>query len=178
MAIIRLLKCALVVGIVLILHLELFANIRFFGVMPELMLGLAITAGWHGGPSSGAIIGFASGLLVDMYIATPLGLSALTYALIAYLLGVVAELLAEDVERIVRTVISITSVSLGLVVYVLFGELIAQPNLYNRNFGKILVVGALYTGFFIPALHYLMAWVFHENKYVGSINSFGPSQVT
>ena len=44
---------------------------------------------------------WASGFLVDLYLASPLGLSALTYALIGYLLGIISELIAEDVERIV-----------------------------------------------------------------------------
>ena len=96
---------------------------------------------------------------------TPLGLSALTYALVGYLLGIISELIAEDVERIVRSVISLVGVVLGLVVFVLFGELIAEPNLYNKNFGKVLVVGGLYKGAFMPLLHILMEWVFHKSTY-------------
>jgi len=165
MTFLRAVKAVTVLGVLLILQLELFASIRFFGVMPEIMLGAAVAAGWHGGPTDGAIMGFASGLLVDLYLASPLGLSALSYALIGYLVGVISGLIAEDVERIVRTVISLVGIVLGLVTFVLFGELIAEPNLYNKNFGKILVVGGLYTGLFIPILHYLMEWVFHQGNY-------------
>ena len=78
MVFLRFLKGFLVLSLVLILQLELFASIRFFGVMPELMLGIAITAGWNGGSSRGAVVGFISGMSIDLYLATPLGLSALT----------------------------------------------------------------------------------------------------
>ena len=178
MSMFRLIKALFVITLVLILQLELFSNIRFFGVMPELMLGLAIASGWHGGPSNGALTGFVCGFAVDLYLATPLGLSALSYALIGYLLGVLAEIVAEDVERIVRLIISIAAIALGLTLFVFFGELIAEPNLYNKNFGKILVVGALYTGLFIPVLHYLMSWVFHGNTYQGSQRPINSSQLT
>ncbi|MBD30100.1 MAG: rod shape-determining protein MreD [Acidimicrobiaceae bacterium] len=165
MSFLRTVKEVLVLIVLLILQLELFASIRLFGVMPEIMLGAAVAAGWHGGPTDGAVIGFLSGFLVDLYLASPMGLSALTYALIGYLIGMISELIAEDVERIVRTVISLVGIVLGLVTFVLFGELIAEPNLYNKNFGKILVVGGLYTGLFIPVLHFLMEWVFHQSSY-------------
>tara|TARA_Y100001936_G_scaffold119454_1_gene116885 strand:- start:1672 stop:2208 length:537 start_codon:yes stop_codon:yes gene_type:complete len=168
MTFLRAVKAGVVLVILLILQLELFASIRFFGVMPEIMLGAAVASGWHGGPNDGAIMGFTSGFLVDLYLASPMGLSALSYALIGYLLGIISELIAEDVERIVRTVISLVGIVLGLITFVLFGELIAEPNLYNKNFGKILVVGGLYTGLFIPVLHFLMEWVFHQSNYRNS----------
>ena len=161
----RVVKSGVVLITLLILQLELFASIRFFGVMPEIMLGAAVVSGWHGGPTDGTLLGFSSGFLVDLYLASPMGLSALSYALIGYLVGIISELIAEDVERIVRTVISLVGIILGLVTFVLFGELIAEPNLYNKNFGKILVVGGLYTGLFIPVLHFLLEWVFHQSNY-------------
>ena len=165
MPLVHFFKAILVLIILLILQLEIFASVRFFGVMPEIMLGAAVVSGWHGGPIEGAFVGFISGFLIDLYLPTPLGLSALTYALVGYLLGIISELIAEDVERIVRSVISLVGVVLGLVVFVLFGELIAEPNLYNKNFGKVLVVGGLYTGAFMPLLHILMEWVFHKTTY-------------
>ena len=113
MVFLRFLKGFIVLSLVLILQLELFASIRFFGVMPELMLGVAIAAGWNGGSSRGAVVGFIGGMSIDLYLATPLGLSALTYSIIGYLIGIVAEIVAEDVEKIVRLVISIATVAFG-----------------------------------------------------------------
>ena len=58
MTFLRIVKAGVVLIILLILQLELFASIRFFGVMPEIMLGAAVVSGWHGGPTDGAIMGF------------------------------------------------------------------------------------------------------------------------
>ena len=45
MTFLRVVKAGVVLVILLILQLELFASIRFFGVMPELMLGAAVASG-------------------------------------------------------------------------------------------------------------------------------------
>ena len=150
--------------LLLLLQLELFSSLRFFGVMPEVMLAAAIAAGWYGGPSGGAIVGFSCGLFYDFYLATPLGLTALTYAIIGYLLGQIAAFLSDEAEWIVRITISVAAVTMGIVLFVTFGELIAEPNLYNRNFGKILVVASLYTGFLMVPIHFMMAWAFGASR--------------
>jgi len=153
-------KSAIALLILLVLQLELFSSLRFFGVMPELLLGAAIAAGWYGGPIGGAVVGFSGGLFYDLYLATPMGLNALTYAIVGYLLGQIATFLSDEAEWVIRITISVASVTLGLLLFVTFGELIAEPNLYNRNFGKVLVVASLYTGLLMAPIHYMMAWVF------------------
>ena len=161
---IALIRNFVVLLVLLVLQLELFSSLRFFGVMPELLLAAAIAAGWYGGPLGGAIIGFSSGLFYDFYLATPLGLNALTYAIIGYLLGQIATFLSDEAEWVIRITISVASVTLGLTLFVIFGELIAEPNLYNRNFGKILVISSLYTGVLLFPIHYMMAWAFGSDR--------------
>ena len=157
-------KNCLVLLLLLLLQLELFSSLRFFGVMPELLLAAAVAAGWYGGPTGGALVGFTSGLFYDFYLATPLGLNALTYAIVGYLLGQIAAFLSDEAEWIIRITISVAAVTIGLVLFVTFGELIAEPNLYNRNFGKILVIASLYTGLLMVPIHYMMAWSFGESR--------------
>ena len=131
-------KNGIVLLFLLLLQLELFSSMRFFGVMPELLLASAIAAGWYGGPTSGAIVG--------------------------YLLGQIAVFLSDEAEWIIRITISVAAVTVGLVLFVTFGELIAEPNLYNRNFGKILVISSLYTGLLMVPVHFLMAWAFGARR--------------
>ena len=164
MAAVSVIKNAIAIIFLLILQLELFSSLRFFGVMPELVLAGAIAAGWYGGPVGGAVVGFTGGLFYDMYLATPLGLNALTYALIGYLLGQIANFLSEDAELIIRLIISFAAVSVGLLMFVTFGELLVQPNLYNKRFGKVLVISSLYTGLLMMPIHFLMAWAFNAHR--------------
>jgi rod shape-determining protein MreD len=64
------------------------SDLRVDGVAPDLMLLLAICAGLFGGSRQGVLVGFASGLLSDLWMTdTPLGLAALTFCLVGYGVG-------------------------------------------------------------------------------------------
>lgn len=72
----------------LLLHTSVLARIRVFGVMPDFMLLVAVAAGISGGPIRGATMGFAAGLAIDLFLTTPLGLSALVFTFVGYGVGV------------------------------------------------------------------------------------------
>jgi rod shape-determining protein MreD len=72
----------------LLLQTSVLARMRLFGVMPDFMLLVAVAAGITAGPIRGATIGFASGMLIDLFLPTPLGLSALVFTLVGYAVGV------------------------------------------------------------------------------------------
>jgi rod shape-determining protein MreD len=80
-------RTALVLLGALVLQVSLLGRLPVFGVTAELMLLVAIAAGLTGGPERGAIVGFAAGLLYDVTLHTPLGLSALVFALMGYAVG-------------------------------------------------------------------------------------------
>jgi rod shape-determining protein MreD len=72
----------------LLLQTTLLAQVRIFGVMPDFMLLLAVAGGVTAGATRGAALGFASGMLIDLFLPTPLGLSALVFTLVGYGVGV------------------------------------------------------------------------------------------
>jgi rod shape-determining protein MreD len=72
----------------ILIQTSLLGGIRPDGVAPDLMIAIAIAGGLAGGPEQGAQIGFAAGLLTDLFVqATPLGLNALTLCLVGYAVG-------------------------------------------------------------------------------------------
>ena len=84
------LRLALLILAVVVLQTTAFsAGLRVFGVMPDLGLVLTVAVAFYIGPERGAVFGFVSGLAVDLFLSTPLGLSALSFALVAYGVGVV-----------------------------------------------------------------------------------------
>ncbi|HJM27070.1 MAG TPA: rod shape-determining protein MreD, partial [Acidimicrobiales bacterium] len=54
-------------------------EIRLQGATVELMMVIAILAGFHGGPERGALVAFFAGLLQDSLLSVPLGLHALVF---------------------------------------------------------------------------------------------------
>jgi len=69
-------------------QVTVFPHLRLFGVVPDLGLLVALAVGYQEGPEAGAIVGFVSGLGFDFFLSTPLGLDALSYAIVGYGIGV------------------------------------------------------------------------------------------
>lgn len=64
-------------------------------VVVQLVLALVVAAGAAGGPERGALAGFVLGMMYDLGIGTPLGLSALAYGLGGLVAGYVVVLTPE-----------------------------------------------------------------------------------
>ena len=88
----RWVKAGLKVLVVLLLGIlvqtSFGADLRVDDVAPDFMLLLAVCAGFVGGPDEGAVVGFAAGLLSDLFLQnTPFGLSALAACLAGFAAG-------------------------------------------------------------------------------------------
>ena len=82
-------RAALVALVALVLQISVVADLRVAGAVGDLMLVVVVAAGLTGGPDRGVGYGFALGVLYDLVLDTPFGLSALTYALVGYAVGLV-----------------------------------------------------------------------------------------
>lgn len=76
------------IGMMLLaLQTTLFVEMQPFGVIIQVLLAFAASAGAVGGPERGAITGFVVGLMFDLSIGTPLGGSSLTMGVAGYVAG-------------------------------------------------------------------------------------------
>ena len=69
---------------------------RVFGVVPDLGLVATVAIAYREGPELGSIFGFAAGLAMDLFLQTPLGLTALAFALTGYVIGILQGALAAQ----------------------------------------------------------------------------------
>ena len=86
-------RAALVVAVAIVLQVSLVSDLRLFGAMGDLVLVVVVAAGITGGADRGATYGFAAGLAFDLLVESPFGLTALTFAVIGYGVGMLATLL-------------------------------------------------------------------------------------
>ena len=86
----KLWRLAFLVVLFAIVQVTVFTHLRILGVVPDLGLVLAVAIAYRSGPEAGALTGFAAGLCYDIFLETPLGLSALSYALTGYAIGLLA----------------------------------------------------------------------------------------
>lgn len=157
------LKAGILLVVVLVFQVELFSDMRFFGIMPELLLGAAIAGGWAGGPDRGAIVGFSAGMLYDLYLPTPLALSALSYMLIGFAVGTISAGIAESGEKPLRRAVSLVALPVGITLFVVLGELLGQ-DLYTGTFAKLIIIATLYTALLMAPIHLGMRWAFNTGE--------------
>jgi rod shape-determining protein MreD len=134
-------KLPLLVVAALLVHALLLPDVRVADVQPNLMLLLAVAGGIVAGPSSGALLGFAVGLLTDLlFLETPLGLSALVYCLVAYAVGT----LQAGVLRAnwwLPFVTALVACAAGEALFALVGAMLGERELVNSRL--LLVAGVV-----------------------------------
>ena len=85
----RVLPLGLLALTTVVVQVAVMPHLRLFGVVPDLGLVLAIAVAYYDDAETAAIVGFVTGLGFDLFLRTPVGASALAYAVTGYLTGVV-----------------------------------------------------------------------------------------
>jgi|SRR5512138_2885502 rod shape-determining protein MreD len=90
-----LLRATLVVLAALLLQISIVADLRIAGAMGDMVLAIVVAAALTGGPDRGATYGFTCGVLYDLVLDTPFGLTALCYTVVGALAGWVGVLVGR-----------------------------------------------------------------------------------
>lgn len=150
-------RLAGVLFIGLTLHLSLFARARIGEVRPDVLLLVAVAAGIVGGPERGAVIAFVAGLVADLFLHTPLGLSALAFSLVSFAVGTLQSSVIRAAWWIPPATACLGSAA-GVLLYALLGALIGRPEFLEP---RVLIVAAgvgAANALLAPALVPVMAW--------------------
>jgi rod shape-determining protein MreD len=150
-------RVPLVLVVALGLQTAVVTDLRLFDIAPDIMLLLAIAGGLAAGPERGAIIGAIIGFAYDLFLQTPLGLSALVYGFAAFAVG----LLSTGTIRSTRwiPVFATAAASAGaLVVYAVLGSVFGLERAVSlRLVPMVLVVSLVNALLALPALA-VMRW--------------------
>ncbi|MDQ4096590.1 MAG: rod shape-determining protein MreD [Actinomycetota bacterium] len=150
-------RVPLMVLIAVVLHTTVLAQVRVFGVMPDVMLLLAVAAGLEAGPGYGATIGFTSGMLSDLLLPTPLGLSALVFTVVGYVVGVTKGGLLRSTWWFPVGVALVASAA-GQALFALVGTVIGEEGLLTRHLTAIVIVVALTNAILAVPILRLARW--------------------
>ncbi|MCY4175292.1 MAG: rod shape-determining protein MreD [Acidimicrobiaceae bacterium] len=137
------LRVILVFAAALLAQLTFFTEVRVAGVAPELPALLAILAGLLAGSQNGSVIAFLAGLAWDVYLPTPLGLAALTFAVVAYALGDLTEDLFHDTPARTLSLVFLGTAAM-VSAYALLGTVIGQSGLLTDRLLSIVLVASLF----------------------------------
>lgn len=137
----------LLLGTAAILQATLFPRLPVFGVTPDLVLVMVVSIALLQGSMAGCITGFTGGMLADLLLVAPKGLSALVYLLVGYgagsirLIGQPAGIIAPMVGVFAS---SVAASACYAVLMALLGRSLAGPG--------HLALGALGVGLYNAAL--------------------------
>jgi rod shape-determining protein MreD len=150
-------RFGLVVFAALVLQLSVVNRISIGGATADLLVVVAVAAGFVAGPERGAAVGFAAGLAFDLLLSTPLGLSALVYTVVGYVAGLVAANLIRD-SRLTAFVLAALAAPAAMGAWVVIGALFGQTHLLDAPLVRIAVANALVAVGTLPALLASMRW--------------------
>lgn len=157
------LRVPLVVLTALLVQVTVLTRIHFFGVMPDLMLLVTIAGGIVGGPARGAVIGFGSGMAIDVFLATPLGLSALVFSIVGYSVGVVETGILRAAWWIPVATAVAASVA-GEVLFAVAAEVVGRPGVLTSRIGLIVVIVGAFNALMAPPVVRLVGWSLLKNE--------------
>lgn len=152
-------KVAAALALTLLLHLTLLSRLRIDNVRPDALLLVAIVAGLVAGPERGAIVGFAAGLLADIFLQTPFGLSALAFCLIGFAVGSVQSGILRSAWWI-PVVTAMAASAAGTVVYAVLGAMVGQGQFVSPRLPVIAALVGVMNAALAPAAARLLTWSF------------------
>jgi rod shape-determining protein MreD len=150
-------KLAVLVVTTVVLQITLFPDLRLFGVAPDLVLVGAIAVAYRIGPETGAIYGFAAGLALDLFLQTPLGISALSFALVAFGVGVLQTGLTRA-PRFVAAIVGGAGGLLGGLAFVAIAALAGEDHVMAVRTLWVLALAAAYDALLAVPMFRVARW--------------------
>ncbi|MEY2474276.1 MAG: rod shape-determining protein MreD [Actinomycetota bacterium] len=137
----RPLRIAVVLLGLLELQLHVVDGIRIGGYHPLILFLIPIAAALEGDGSRAAIAGFITGLVLDLFLETPLGLSGLVFAIVGY--GVASfERGVIRADRWLQPAVAGAASAAGVVGIGIAAAIFGQPQYFRLSLiGSVVFVG-------------------------------------
>ena len=135
-------RVGLVLFVALMLQLTLVNDIELWGVTGSVLVALPVAAGLVAGPERGALVGFAAGLAIDVFLTTPFGLTALVWTVTGHVTGVLGRSLLRSSRPTVVGIAALAALG-AMVGFLLVGAILGQDHLLDAPVARITAVGVL-----------------------------------
>jgi rod shape-determining protein MreD len=157
----RRIRLVLVVITLVVLQTTVFPSLRVFDAMPDLLLVATVAMAYEEGPQAGLVFGFASGLAIDLFLASPAGLSALAFAATGYAIGIFQSGLMRE-SRSIRPILGFIGGILGGTIFVLVGAIVGESGYLTLHSAQTVIVAALYDALVAFAIFPFVRWAAHD----------------
>lgn len=159
----RIFRSALLILTVVIVQHAILDSVQFVGVHLDLPLLLVIVAGFTLGREGGAAVGFVVGLLVDSYLLTPFGLSAMVFSVIGYIAGQTEKGSLIGPVSVNAALASLLSAA-GILAYEVASRLLGFGQLLRINLVKVVLVVAVTNAILSVVMVPIARWAFSSRE--------------
>ncbi len=160
------LKISVVLLVSIVVQLSVFVDVRVLGVAPELLALVAVLAGFLAGPERGATIAFGAGLVWDIWLPTPLGLAAISFATVAFVIGSIEAGLFHD-SRLQVSALAFVGTFTALMAYALLGEVVGQRGLVDVELLRVALIAGVLNALIAPVMVRPMRWAMRSPHVFG-----------
>jgi rod shape-determining protein MreD len=167
---IRPLRIAIVLLLLLEVQLQILDGFTVFGSHPLILFLLPIAAALEGDGSRAAIAGFLTGLVLDLYLETPLGLCGLVFSIVGY--GVASfERGVIRADRWLQPAVAGAASAAGVVGIGLAAAIFGHPEYFRVSLvGSVVFVGLFNALVATPTIR-LIRWALPPVAIHGSIHA-------
>ncbi len=159
--VIRRVRLALLVITLVVLQTTVFTHLRVFGAIPDLCLVATVAVAFEEGPQTGAIFGFVSGLVLDLFLASPLGLSALANSVTGYSVGIFQSGFVRE-SRTMPMVLGGIGGLIGGTIFAVVGGIVGEAGYLSLTSVRVIIVAALYDAVVAPLVFPFVRWANHD----------------
>jgi rod shape-determining protein MreD len=146
-------RSALLLFVALVLQLGVVNDLRIFSVHAELLLAVAIGMAVAWGPERGAVVAFAAGLLVDLFLSGRFGATGLAWGVTGYGIGFLSDGIVRRSRMIDAALLGLGS-AVAVLLYAVIATLLGGDTLGDdhllRIIGIVAVTGALLSPLVLP----------------------------
>ena len=155
------LRIAILLVVVTVVQTALGNDLRLLRVAPDLLVLVSIGAGLAGGAEAGALVGFFSGLMMDLFLtSTPLGLSALTYCITGAVVGWLRSSVLPE-RNLVIPVAALFATAGAVLFFVGVGDVLGQHQLLGAGRSWLLRVIVVESAWNV-VLSFPFAWLYSK----------------
>lgn len=131
------------------LHVGVAPQLRLAGVGADVLLLVGVATGMVSGPTRGAVVGFAGGLVADCFLTTPFGLSALPGAVVGFAVGTSSATVLRSGGWLPVAVAAAAS-AVAVVLRAVLGAVVGEPGLPPGRLLTVVGVVASLNGALLP----------------------------
>lgn len=157
----RIVITAVIVLAAYLLQSAVFPAIEIAGIKPNIMLIITAAFGFMRGSREGMIVGFVSGLLIDIQSGEMIGFYALIYLLAGYINGFFEQMYFDEDIKLPLLLIVLNDLIYGICIY-FFSFLLRSDFNFLYYLNRIIIPEAIYTIVITLVVYPLLTAVNHK----------------